>query len=330
MAKILIIKLGAKGDVVRTLPILLGIKEKHPDSKIYWLTKPSSEEIVKTSPYLDKVVILPYSFKEKFDILYNFDIEEEASTLAKDIEAAKKYGFCSENGFISAFNLASEYYLSTLFDDEIKKSNKKTYQEMMFEVAELPYKKQHHPIYLDEKDKKYADNFAKENNINTIKLIGIHMGSGKRWPSKAWAEEKVKEFIKKAKEKCYEILLFGGPDEIEKHEKLTKELESEGIKVYRNNPENTDREFFSLVNLCKTLVCSDSFALHVSLALKKPTIALFFCTSPNEVEDYGLSKKIISPLLYDFFPEKQDQFSEELVNSISAEQVLNEVRKIMN
>jgi len=156
------------------------------------------------------------------------------------------------------------------------------------------------------------------------------MGSGKRWPSKAWAEEKVKEFIKKAKEKCYEILLFGGPDEIEKHEKLTKELESEGIKVYRNNPENTDREFFSLVNLCKTLVCSDSFALHVSLALKKPTITLFFCTSPNEVEDYGLSKKIISPLLYDFFPEKQDQFSEELVNSISAEQVLNEVRKIMN
>ena len=70
------------------------------------------------------------------------------------------------------------------------------------------------------------------------------------------------------------------------------------------------------------MVCSDSYALHTSLALKKPTIALFFCTSPHEVEDYGLLKKIISPKLYDFFPEKQDRFSEELVNSILVEQVL--------
>jgi len=29
--KILVIKLGAKGDVVRTLPVLLGIKEKYPE-----------------------------------------------------------------------------------------------------------------------------------------------------------------------------------------------------------------------------------------------------------------------------------------------------------
>ena len=58
---------------------------------------------------------------------------------------------------------------------------------------------------------------------------------------------------------------------------------------------------------------------------EKKTVALFFCTSPEEVEGYGHLKKLVSPMLYDFFPEKQDQYSEELVNSISAEEVLKAI-----
>ena len=36
--KILIIKLGAIGDVIRTTPLLEPIKKQYPDAKIYWLT----------------------------------------------------------------------------------------------------------------------------------------------------------------------------------------------------------------------------------------------------------------------------------------------------
>ena len=320
--KILIIKLGAKGDVVRTLPVLIALKEKYPNSEIYWITNPSSKQILEISPYIKKVIILPCEINETFDILYNFDIEEEATKLANQIRAIRKYGFYYKEGYANAFNLPAEYYLNTLFDDELKKNNKKTYQEMMFKVAGLDYKKQHHPIYLIEKDKNYAENFAKENKINLKKLVGIHVGSSSRWPSKSWSEEKIKEFIKQAKQRDYEILLFGGPDEVERHKNISEELKKQGVKIIQNNPYNSDNEFFALVNLCSKMICSDSFALHVSLALNKPTISLFFCTSPDEVESYGILNKIISPLLYDFFPEKSDQYSEELVNSISVEEVL--------
>ena len=323
--KILIIKLGAKGDVIRTMPILLAIKEKYPDSEIHWVTKPQSIEILKTSPYIDKLLSTPCNPEEKFDILYNFDVEEEATTLANNVNANKKYGFYEKDDYATAFNFPAEYYLSTLFDDELKKTNKKTYQEMMFEAAELPYKKQHHTIFLTGEDKEYAEDFIKRNNITTEKLIGIHIGSSPRWPSKSWHEDKIKEFIKNAKERGYEILLFGGPDETEKHSRLTQELNKEGIKIYQNNPQNSDKEFAALINICSKVVCADSLALHVSLALKKPTICLFFCTSPNEVEGYELLKKIVSPKLNDFFPEKSDKYNEELVNSISIEEVLKEI-----
>ncbi len=324
--KILIIKIGAKGDVVRTLPILLAIKEKYPDSEISWVTKPDSQELLKVIPEINRVILIPCNTNEKFDILYNFDTEGEATKLAKEASAGKKYGFYEENGYPAAFNLSAEYYLNTMFDDELKKTNKKTYQEMMFEAAELPWKRQHYFLILSEDNMKYAEKFAKENKINAEKLIGIHIGAGKRWPSKAWHKNKIIEFIKKAKEKDYEILLFSGPDEKDKHEEIFNKLKKESINIYKNNPQNSDLEFASLINLCKVIVCPDSFALHISLTLKKPTIALFFCNSPDEVEGYGLLKKIVSPLLYNFFPEKQDQFSEELVNSIPTEEVLKAIK----
>jgi len=122
--------------------------------------------------------------------------------------------------------------------------------------------------------------------------------------------------------------LFGGPNETDYHDSLSKELEQEGIKIHRNNPNNSDKEFFALVNVCNKIISGDSFALHVALALKKPTIGLFFCTPSNEVEDYGLLKKLTSPKLYDFFPEKCDQYDEDLTKSISAQEVLDALDEI--
>jgi ADP-heptose:LPS heptosyltransferase/8-oxo-dGTP pyrophosphatase MutT (NUDIX family) len=324
---ILVIKLGALGDVIRTLPLAKAIKENFPNSDITWITKENALQLFEENPYVKKVFTDKNYPKEHFDILYNFDVDGEATKIAMETNAEKKYGFYQENGYPLAFNSPAEYYLNTMFDDNLKKLNKKTYQEMMFEVAELPLSKEIAAIYLNEEDVKFAQKFFEENKINREKIIGIHMGASSRWPSKVWDLENIKEFINRAKEKRYEILLFGGPNEIESQEKFVKELEKEGTKVYRNNPNNTLKEFASLVNLCTSIICSDSMSLHISLALKKPTICLFFCTSPNEIEDYGLLKKIISPKLYEFFPERQDEYNRELTRSISVDEVLRALEK---
>ena len=63
--KILIIKLGALGDVVRTIPILSAIKEKYPNSEIYWLTKKDSVEILENNPNINKILVFPYNFDQE-------------------------------------------------------------------------------------------------------------------------------------------------------------------------------------------------------------------------------------------------------------------------
>jgi len=212
--KVCIIKLGAMGDIIRTTPVLQALKQKYSELEITWITGPECKGILENNSNINQILTIPIEQDlEEFDILYNFDIEQDATQLALKIKANKKLGFYNNDSFPACFNQTAEYYLNTVFDDQLKKQNKKTYQQMMFDLAELEYQKQPCQIILTEQDKNHAVDFVNQNNINTENLIGIHIGSSSRWPSKAWSLEKIKQFIIKAKQQGNNILLFAGPNE---------------------------------------------------------------------------------------------------------------------
>ena len=51
----------------------------------------------------------------------------------------------------------------------------------------------------------------------------------------------------------------------------------------------------------RCLVGGDSLPMHLALGTGTPCVTLFNCTSPWEIYDYGIQKKIVSPLLREFF-----------------------------
>ncbi len=60
MAKrLLIIRLSAIGDVVRTMPAVKGLRERYPDAYIAWLVEEKSSDILVDCPYLDRVILFP-------------------------------------------------------------------------------------------------------------------------------------------------------------------------------------------------------------------------------------------------------------------------------
>ena len=56
--KILIIKLDAVGDVLRTTSILKPLKEKYPDCYIEWCTRQNASEIFKNNSLIDEVITI--------------------------------------------------------------------------------------------------------------------------------------------------------------------------------------------------------------------------------------------------------------------------------
>lgn len=329
--KVLIIKLGEMGDVLRTTPLLLGLKKKYNDILIYWLTKPESIDLLKNNPLIDRILsynqetILRLAY-ENFDIVFNFEIDTPATLLANISKAEKKYGyFFHEKGVTKCFNKGAENYLRIAFNDELKKKNRKSYQEMMFEVAELPYAHEKYILEITDEIIAFGEKFLQENNLSKKdQLLGVNIAAGKRWPSKLWSQEKIIECIKQV-HNGYNLLLLGGPEEKESLLELKKKLNMLGIKIYSNNPLNSIEEFISVVNLCQGIISTDSLGLHIALALKKKTIALFFSTIENEVIGDDLVK-IQSPLNKDFF--YVNGYDPVLANSITVDQVKEAMRRL--
>jgi len=316
--KILIIKLGAMGDVLRTTTILPAIKKKYGrNCYITWLVLQESKELLEDNQYIDKILIYSQDSilqiqQEKFDILYSLEITPPATLIANLINAEEKFGyFFDKDSHPNYFNESAKNYLENVFSDYKNKEDKRTYQEMLFEITELEYEKQ--PYILNLQLPK----------LKSGKVIGINIGSAGRWKSKAWHPDSIKELIEKLP-KQYRVILLGGPEEIEFLPDLAYELKSQGINVETNNPNNTIKEFISVLNKCDLIITGDTLALHLAIALNKKIIALFFCTPDWQIESYNLVEKIKSPLLDKYF--MSDNYSEELTKSIPVKEVLERIK----
>ena len=324
--KILIIKLGAMGDVIRTTPLISLIKNKYGDNiQITWLVNKVSKDLLTNNPEIDRILVynednvlrLQY---EEFDVVYSLEIDVPGTALANLVKGKEKFGFyLNKDGHPECFNENSRFYLNRVFSNYVNQNNNKKYQEMMAEIMELKYEKTEPVLNFIGYEEGYANEFLRKNHLSSNdKLIGIHMGSASRWPSKIWNKNKLAELIKRIySETDYKVVLFGGPNEIKSQRDILEKLSD--LKIYVNDPNNSVREFFGLVNLCGKMLVNDSFALHTAIALKKETVALFFCTPDWEIEGYGRVKKIVSPLMKDNF--FTDEYLPELIDSISVDEV---------
>jgi heptosyltransferase-2 len=89
------------------------------------------------------------------------------------------------------------------------------------------------------------------------------------------------------------------------------------VKFFRQR--DTVTEYADDINECKYLICGDTLAMHLGLALGKMVVAVFTCTSPHEIYGYGTLAKVVSPQLEQHFYRRE--YSPEGANAISIEQV---------
>jgi heptosyltransferase-2 len=302
--KILIIKLGALGDVLRTTFVARGLKEKYSHCFVTWLTKESAADILKNNEYIDEIITWNTHqtlLNQEFDWVISLDDEQEACAFAAKLKTKRLQGAYTNNvgqrtythdveAWFGMGLLRSKEKGGKLKADELKKQNRKTFQEIyagMFGIEECNTQ----PILnLTLEELAYGQELLDTYHIApNEKIIGINTGAANRWLLKAISVEKTaaicNELAKHAK-----ILILGGFDEIERNQKIKSLCPS--MNVILIEPTNNVREFASIINLCDIVITADTLALHISLALGKYTLAFFGPTSPWEIEMFGLGEKI--------------------------------------
>src|ERR1019366_3812638 len=56
--RILVVRLGAMGDIIHTLPAVAWLKQSYADSHLTWLVEPRWAPLLEENPHVDRVVLL--------------------------------------------------------------------------------------------------------------------------------------------------------------------------------------------------------------------------------------------------------------------------------
>lgn len=297
--RVLIVKLDATGDVLRTTSLLKPLHAAIPAAHVTWITRRESVEVLKPNRWIDSVV--PFEAEallllqtQTFDLVINPDASITSSRLATTARATDKRGFIvDDSGRLLPLNDEAAHWYEMGVNDGLKKKNERTYQSILLGVSGLPATE--HPIIWEMTDDEsaFAKDFAKRNGIDPEHqlIIGLNTGAGGRWRWKKWTEQGYVELVRAILEDYPDsrILLYGGPEERERNAKLANLAPN---RLIDTGTGNTLRQFGALVSICDVMVTGDTMALHLASALGKRVIALFGPTSAAEIELYGRGSKV--------------------------------------
>lgn len=282
---VLIIKLGASGDVVRTTPILHLLKGKTID----WVTDFNNKELL-PQRFPNMRIFSPKEFKSaSYDLVLSLDEDKKAVQLLDTISYKRLIGvYLTSSGEYAYTEEMQEWFDMSLVSrygkaqaDLRKWHNRKTYQEYLFQAFGKRF--QNEPYLINEK--------VKPNPIP--KRIGIEARAGARWPTKRWHQ----------------------------FDTLANYLQQQGFEIFFFQQRNTLLEYMEDIASCEFIFTGDTLCMHIALALRIPHIVFFTCTSPWEIADYGVMYKLVSPMLEKAF--YQTDYIPEAVEAITLEMVLN-------
>jgi heptosyltransferase II len=263
---VLIIKLGATGDVVRTSTLLNKLK-----GKTTWITEKKNSCIVEG--IVDDLRSLCWEEREaaqdrSYDLIINLEDTVEVANFCDSIDAASRFGaYSKEDGSLSYTEDSKQWFDLSLISsygrkqaDQLKLQNRRTYQDLIFEG-----------LGFDFRGELYVMPEPTQTDLNGD--IAISPKAGPVWPIKNWPY----------------------------YDKLQLRLEAEGLTVNVLPKRDTLLEHLGDISQHRCVVGGDSLPMHLALGLGVPCVSLFTCTSPWEIHDYGLLTKLVSPILEKHF-----------------------------
>ena len=286
--RILIIKLGATGDVVRTTPLL-----RRFSGSVNWITAEKNLPLVQGIE--SEVRVVPWGGRRtladcRYDLVINLEDDRETSGFLNELKFDQLFGaHLDGNGQLIYTEDSRAWFDLSLISrfgrkeaDRLKLLNRRTYQDLIFDGLGFRFTGERYFLPAPIETGLSGD-------------VAIAAEAGPVWPMKKWAY----------------------------YDELKQRLESRGLTVNLLPARSSFLEHLYDVQNHQCLVGGDSLPMHFALGTATACVTLFTCTSPWEIHDYGVQKKIISPLLEEFFYTRG--YDHRATTAISVEETLKHV-----
>lgn len=285
---VLIIKLGATGDVVRTTPLL-----RRLGGSVTWIT--AAKNAVLLDGLSDNLRHFSWEARARaldipYDLAINLEDTVDIAAFLKTVRPAEIFGAYLDSSQQLRYTDNSKCWfdLSLISShgrakaDRLKLLNRQTYQQLIFSG-----------LGFDFSGETYLLPQPIETGLSGD--VAIAADSGPIWPMKRW----------------------------DYYGQLKRDLEDSGLIVNVLPERSSLLEHLADVRNHCCLVGGDSLPMHLALGTGTPCVTLFTCTSPWEIHDYGIQKKIVSPLLEEFFYKRG--YDKRATSAISVDEVRSAV-----
>jgi heptosyltransferase-2 len=287
MPDILILKLGATGDVVRTTPLL-----KQLAGDCSWVTAAKNlpllnglTQTLRSVAWEDRMAVCD----REYDLVINLEDTADVAAFLGQLKYRKLFGARAVAGGLGYTDDARGWFDLSLISrfghaaaDKLKLENRRTYQDLIFSGLGLEFKGEQYLLPAPARTELRGD-------------VAIAPKAGHVWPMKNWA--------------------FYG--------ELRAALEARGLVVNELPERASLLEHLGDVKNHRCLVSGDSLPMHLALGVGTRCVTLFSCTAPWEIYSYGLQRQITSPLLAEFFFKRG--MDQRAVTAIKLETVLSAV-----
>ncbi len=299
--KILIIKIGAIGDLLLITPALRAIKKEHPNAKITLLVGQWSKKILEGNPYIDQFIEVPDELflekrfvpllklvlslrKKRFDVAFVWHRSKAFRLFSKLLGIKTRVGFSREdNGLFLTHHVEENPTIHEMLEYQ------STLKPLGIESSESDM-----DLILDPEDLAFAEKIWKENGLNRgIPVIAIAPGGAKnpketnptrRWPTSHYART---ADLMMEQHKAH-VLFLGTVDDGEIIAEVLAQMNNPAINLAG---ETNLKQLAAVIGKSTLFLGNDSAAMHIAAAVGTPTFSFFGPTDPKEKAPLGSQHK---------------------------------------
>ncbi len=287
MKRILIVNVNWLGDTLFVTPFIRAIRDSYPDSYIAILTHPRCEDILERNSSINEIIL----FNEKdifslFAVLLKLRSKkfDTAFILKPSFSRAMLLYLSNIRDRIGFYDKKSAYLLTK----KVKVPTQDLHKVDMFlelgkAVGIMPRTKDYE-FFIKDEDKKEIDKILFASGINKDEEFVV-MNPGGNWGPKRWPKENFARLGDEIQNKLkVKAILTGAKKDIELCNEIADKMAKKPILLCGKT---SLRALAALFEKARLVISNDSGPMHLAVAVKARTLALFGPTDPAITGPYG-------------------------------------------
>jgi len=310
--KILVLRLSAAGDVVRTLPAVKALKTYYPSASITWIAEEASRALLESQPEIDEVIVFPRkrwaggmkSARKIWGTIgeireFISDLRGRRFDVVLDFHGLLKSGviaFLSRSPRRIGFDRRSSKEGNFLFSNVKVRLPEQRMSRLQRNFAllggmGLEVKGFHPKLHIPPEDRKYVESFFDKISTPLRRpVIAIHPGTSLKTAYKRWMPDQYARLADRLISELNGTVIFTwGPEELEWAEGIRKEMKGPSLLGPRTE---SLTQLGEVLRRCDLYVGGDTGPMHIASLVGTPVVVIYGPTDPIVNEPLGRHKKV--------------------------------------